>query len=78
MYDDDDRDMPQEADWTPDDASTDLESCSECGEPVYSETQKCPYCGAWIVGGSARGGWKWGIVCVVVILLILSFLIPLR
>lgn len=74
MY-DDDRDLPQERDLTPEDASVDLVSCPECGAAVYEAAEKCHRCGAWIVSyGADRHSRPWWIMAVAILLLV-SFML---
>ncbi|NNJ25238.1 zinc ribbon domain-containing protein [Alienimonas chondri] len=41
---------PYEDDAYGDDDAEEL-PCPSCGEPVYEETQRCPYCGDYITPG---------------------------
>jgi hypothetical protein len=49
-------DWAEEDEWSPDDDSPDADGipadtlpCPECGEEIYEESERCPYCGAYVV-----------------------------
>jgi len=47
-----------------DDAGEEL-PCPSCGEPVYEETQRCPYCGDYVTPGrgpATRNLPRWAVV----------------
>ncbi len=54
----DDRDAPQSRDLDDDDDDDSVtEPCPNCRRDVYEGTDRCPYCGEYIVPGrSPRGG----------------------
>jgi len=66
-----DKDLPQEADL--DDEDDDLEemTCPSCRRYVTEDTQKCPYCGEWIIPEeSSRRGWpRWLFIGAVLLML---------
>ena len=53
---------------------TDTLPCPECGEAVYEQAERCPYCGSYITPGGVapRNSW-WilitAIVCIVIVVL---------
>lgn len=53
---DDDPDAPLDQDLD-NDEEDELIDCPACGQSIYDDTEKCPYCGDWIVataGSTAR------------------------
>jgi len=59
----DDRELPDSADI---DSGEDPEECEACGQPIYGDAPRCPYCGHWQVGQSLAEersrGWLWPIL----------------
>lgn len=56
-----DPDEPLEVDLT-DDTDDEVLPCPACGLDVHEETEKCPYCGEWIMPLAAAAGrrhWIW-------------------
>ena len=39
-----------------DDDAAELLPCPECGEAIYEEAERCPYCGAYVV--FSTGAWS--------------------
>jgi hypothetical protein len=70
-YEELERDEPQQADIDElgDDGSDTL-ACPSCGREIYEDSDRCPYCGNWVVlCGSAecrRPWWKWVLIPLVV------------
>ncbi len=70
----DDREWPDRADCTPEDAEPDEVSCPHCRNLIYEETEQCPHCGEWVVKPRFSRGAAWGLVAVLVLLaFLLSF-----
>ena len=58
-FDEDDRDAPLEQDIDADDDVNEVLPCPSCGQEVFEDAERCPYCGDWIVPGSGRGQLHW-------------------
>ena len=66
-FDDEDPDSPLPADLDSGDPEDHVAQCPSCGQSVYDDSEKCPYCGDWITetAGSAQLHWVWWIAGVV-------------
>jgi predicted nucleic acid-binding Zn ribbon protein len=66
-----DKDLPQESDLDDEDDELEEMACPSCRRYVTEDTQKCPYCGEWIIPEEpSRRGWpRWLFVGVVVLML---------
>ncbi len=58
-FDEDDRDAPLEQDVDADDEANEILPCPSCGQEVFEDAERCPYCGDWITPGSAGGRLHW-------------------
>jgi len=72
-WNDDDRDMPLEADIEAfgGDEAEEL-SCPACGAMVVEDTPKCPHCGEWITPIEAGGAFskRWWLVVAILLMLL--------
>ena len=75
-----DSDLDDDNEWVEDDGDSedDLLACPACREAVHEDTQKCPYCGEWIIPvdpRSRRQRWLFGAAAIAVIaaILLLTF-----
>jgi len=72
---DDSRDDPQQIDIDElggDD--NDTVPCPNCGQEVYEDTDRCPYCGHWVVlteSYSQRPIWQWFLIPAVIIAMLI-------
>ena len=66
-------DDPDGETWDPpDDAESETLPCPACGQPVYEDVDRCPYCGDWIMPlRHASGHPVWGRVVGVVVVVAL-------
>jgi len=75
-WDEEDRDAPQDADLTDEDADeTPTVPCPHCGREIPDFADRCPYCGDWVVqssGPTARRSFWFILLVAFVVLLILA------
>ena len=76
----DQQEWAEESDWVADDADEDdpegdLLPCPSCGEMIYDDTDRCPYCGNWVMPMAAASSRRSRVWLVAVILVIISFLV---
>lgn len=73
----DERDDPDASDQDSDDDASATVSCPNCGQDVYEDADRCPYCNEYITAASSGGRPTWLIIAAILALLGVLFWLAL-